>query len=185
MGVDPISLAVIGLTVASGVMKFSAGARAKKAAERQAAQASKAARINAENKRRDVRRVLGKIKANAGASGIEFSGSALDALEDSALEGEQDAQIIEFQGRQKAESILQKGRDAKVQGSIGMLTSFAQAGLAGASAFGGGASQGAQFGGEGGTGIFTNAAPMSSAESARAGITWNQPSGGAKLPGIN
>ena len=113
MGVDPISLAIIGMTIAGGVAQYAGGAKAKKAAERQADQADKVAQINADKKRRSVGRVLGKIRA---------------------LEGEQDAQIIEFGGRQKAEEILQKGREAKTAGAVGMLTSFASAALGGMNA---------------------------------------------------
>lgn len=57
------------------------------------------ARIDAEDKRRDNRRVLSSMRAAYGASGLELAGSPLDVLEDTAIEQELDAQRVEFEGR--------------------------------------------------------------------------------------
>lgn len=57
------------------------------------------ARIDAEDKRRDNRRVLARIRTQYGASGLSLAGSPLDVLEDTAVEQELDAQRVEFEGR--------------------------------------------------------------------------------------
>lgn len=61
-------------------------------------------RIAAEDKRRETRRRLSSIRAQYGAAGVQLTGSPLDVLEDSAIEGEQDAQRVEYEGRVAARS---------------------------------------------------------------------------------
>lgn len=56
-------------------------------------------RIDAEDKRRENRRVMASIRTQYGASGLSLAGSPLDVLEDTAVEQELDAQRIEFEGR--------------------------------------------------------------------------------------
>jgi len=56
-------------------------------------------RIDAEDKRRENRRVMASIRASYGASGVELAGSPLDVLTDTALEQETDTQRIEYEGR--------------------------------------------------------------------------------------
>lgn len=56
-------------------------------------------RIDAEDKRRDNRRVMASIRTQYGASGLSLAGSPLDVLEDTAVEQELDAKRIEFEGR--------------------------------------------------------------------------------------
>jgi len=60
------------------------------------------ASIDAEDKRRDNRRVMASIRAAYGHSGIDLIGSPLDVLEDTALEQELDAQRIEYEGRARS-----------------------------------------------------------------------------------
>lgn len=89
--------------VVGAIGQISAG-NAAAAAGRYNAQVSdnNAQRIRAEaateiqDKRRDVRRQLGSIRAAYGASGIDFSGSPLDVLADSAFEGEWDVTKIRY-----------------------------------------------------------------------------------------
>jgi len=57
------------------------------------------ARIDAEGKRRDNRRVLASIRTQYGASGLSLAGSPLDVLQDTAIEGELDARRTEYEGR--------------------------------------------------------------------------------------
>lgn len=61
--------------------------------------ALESARIDAEDKRRENRRVLASIRTAYGASGTSLAGSPLDVLEDTAVEQELDAKRIEFEGR--------------------------------------------------------------------------------------
>lgn len=93
------------------------------------------ARIDAEDKRRENRRVLASMRASYGASGLELAGSPLDVLEDTAVEQELDAQRIEFEGRARGrEGALQmlglqesatlsrmEGRSARTAGIMGAI----------------------------------------------------------------
>lgn len=83
-------------------------------------------------KNREVRRTLSTIRANYGKSGMDMAGSALDVLEDSALEGAQDVQMIRYQGDLRAqgysdEAISQRNgatlsrMNAKSQSSAGII----------------------------------------------------------------
>lgn len=56
----------------------------------------------ADAKARDNRRMLATIRANYGKSGLDMAGSALDVLEDSAIEGALDVQTIRYQGDVRA-----------------------------------------------------------------------------------
>ncbi len=55
--------------------------------------------IDADDHRRETRRILASIRTAYGASGIEMAGSPLDVLEDTALERELDTQRIQFEGK--------------------------------------------------------------------------------------
>lgn len=56
-------------------------------------------RIDAEDKRRQNKRVMASMRAQYGASGLSLAGSPLDVLEDTAVEQELDARRIEYEGR--------------------------------------------------------------------------------------
>lgn len=55
--------------------------------------------IDAEDHRRETRRLMSSIRTAYGASGIEIAGSPLDVLEDTALERELDTSRIQFEGK--------------------------------------------------------------------------------------
>lgn len=80
------------------------------------------ARIDAEDKRRDNRRVQASIRASYGASGVSFAGSPLDVLEDSAIENELDAQRIEFEGRSRARDAALQGQGASESAALSRNT---------------------------------------------------------------
>lgn len=61
--------------------------------------AIRTAQTDAEDKRRENRRVLASIRANFGASGLSLAGSPLDVLQDAATEQELDVQRIEYEGQ--------------------------------------------------------------------------------------
>lgn len=56
-------------------------------------------RVDADDKRRENRRVMAAIRASYGASGVELAGSPLDVLTDTATEQETDARRIEYEGK--------------------------------------------------------------------------------------
>lgn len=61
--------------------------------------AMRTAQIAAEDKNREDRRRLAAARASMGTTGLEFSGSPVDALADSAIEMALDTRRIEFEGR--------------------------------------------------------------------------------------
>lgn len=76
--------------------------------------------IDAEDQRRENRRMLSSIRTAYGASGLQMAGSPLDVLEDSAAEGELDAQRKQFEGRvrgrESALQMLEAGDQAVLSG---------------------------------------------------------------------
>lgn len=140
-----VEVAMIGLAAAGAVTgamgaiaagnsaKAQADAQAKAAAYQQQVQmrnqqiadqnrilALQQGEIDAEDQRRENRRMLSAIRTAYGASGLAMAGSPLDVLEDSAAEGELDAQRKQFEGRVR-------GRESALQ----MLEAGDQAVLAG------------------------------------------------------
>ena len=93
--------------------------------------ALRTARIDAEDKRRNSRRVLASIRAQYGASGLSLAGSPLDVLEDTAVEQELDAQRVEFEGRARGrEGALQAlglQKDASSAKTAGYIGAFGTA----------------------------------------------------------
>lgn len=57
------------------------------------------AEVDAEDKRRENRRVLASMRTSYGASGVDLAGSPLDVLYDTALEQETDTRRVEYEGR--------------------------------------------------------------------------------------
>lgn len=60
------------------------------------------AESDASSKARENTRTLATIRANYGKSGLDMAGSALDVLEDSAIEGAFDVSKIRYQGEVRA-----------------------------------------------------------------------------------
>jgi len=62
----------------------------------------RAGALDAMRQRKQVSRALGTQKAQYGARGVEWTGSPLNVMIESATEGELDAQIIEYNSKVKA-----------------------------------------------------------------------------------
>ena len=103
-----------------------------KVAERNRTMALDQTESEANQKQREIRRTLSTIRANYGKSGLDMAGSALDVLEDSAIEGALDVQTIRYQGDVRAqgytdEAIAQRNgaelsrMNAKAQGKAGAI----------------------------------------------------------------
>ena len=102
-------------------------------AARDASAIREQARFNAQESRLSGRKVVGKQRANIGASGVEFSGSALDLLAETAKESEREALKIEALGefgagsqdvqaaanRQRAAAFRKSGSGSLVGGALG------------------------------------------------------------------
>jgi hypothetical protein len=103
---DPVTwVYILGTAVAAGGAVYSANATRqterynRQVAERNATISRQQAAVSEAAARRDGRRALGKIEAGYGASGVVGNeGSALDVLEDSAIESELDALTIRYNG---------------------------------------------------------------------------------------
>jgi hypothetical protein len=81
-----------------------------------------------------ARRIAGENRAAIGASGVDISGSFMDALQDSDIESELDAQTAEYNGRAQARNYrLQAGADQS-SGTGALIGGFANAGAAGTNA---------------------------------------------------
>jgi hypothetical protein len=96
----------LGLQVASGI---ASGIQEGQAAEYNAKQATENARLARENSQEEARmqnvfsrKVLGQMRADVGASGLRFEGSAKDVYAASAAEAERDYRKILSQGEAQA-----------------------------------------------------------------------------------
>lgn len=70
-----------------------------------------------DDQQRENRRRLSAIRAQYGASGLDFSGSALDVFEDSAMEAELDVQRVDYQGKLRALGENDKAQLARMEAS--------------------------------------------------------------------
>ena len=78
-------------------------------AEMSASMVEQSGALDASRQRRDVSKLIGTQKAGYAGAGVELSGSPLDAMINTAAEGEYDAQIMEYNTRAKATSIRYGG----------------------------------------------------------------------------
>src|SRR5262245_61027351 len=118
------------------------GAAGKAAAEYNAAVATRNAGLarsqaaaDMGDKARENRRYLGELRANFGASGLAFEGSALDIFEDQAAEAELEQRRIRYSGElraigftEKAELERMKGKAASTAGILGAISAVVEGG---------------------------------------------------------
>lgn len=152
-GIEPLMIALSLGSAASGVVGAISSANAQAAsanynaavqernaviADQNRVQALRTAQTDAEDQRRENRRMLASMRAGFGANGFSMAGSPLDALEDAATEAELDARRIQYEGRASArQSQLQgigaqdsaalsrmEARNAKRAGYTGAATSL-------------------------------------------------------------
>lgn len=132
------AIGAIGAIQSANSAKASANYNAKvqennaKVAERNRTMALDQSESEAGQKNREVRRTLSTIRTQYGKSGLDMAGSALDVLEDSAIEGAQDVQTIRYQGNLRAQGYSDEATaqrngaelsrmNAASQGSAGIL----------------------------------------------------------------
>ena len=109
--------ATIGATLLGGFISGRAQQQQYKL-QAQAEEQSKSNTINEENKRRRMNAMLSQQRANIGASGITASGSAANALADSAYNMESELAIERYNSRQGVENIFQQSTDLVNQRDI-------------------------------------------------------------------
>lgn len=86
-----------------------------------------------------ARRIAGENRAAIGASGVDISGSFLDALQDADIESELDAQTAEYNGRAQARNYRMQAsadKSGEAAGYIGGVTNAAGAGTQAVSNYG-------------------------------------------------
>lgn len=125
---------VVGISAAVGAYSVVSQSRAQaawgkynaKVAERNAMMAKLGAEKEAGRKRAEVRKLLARQRAVYGKAGVEFEGSPLLVMADTAAEGELDALLIEYRGltqsqaqRSQAELDRMKARATKRAGWYG------------------------------------------------------------------
>jgi len=118
MGVETtlLAMAVVGGVVGTAASVYGSYKEGQDAAEASRYNASiaresagmteQAGALDAQRQRKQVSRVISAQKAQAGASGIELTGSPLDVMIESATEGELDAQIIEYNTKVRARGFM-------------------------------------------------------------------------------
>lgn len=102
-------------------------AAANKNADIQKGQAQAAlqeAQYAADQTRRRNLAVLGRQRATAGASGIQINGSALDVINDSAVQGEMDAQAQLYSGSARSRLDVAQAQNLRTQGNNAALGSY-------------------------------------------------------------
>jgi hypothetical protein len=122
----------VGGALMSAVGALKAGASAEKIGAYNAAATQQQAAADEATQRRRSGAVLAQARANAGASGIELSGSPLDVIANSAAEAELDALNIRYGGQVRAERAMIEGRVARANSYTAAAGSLMQ-GLSSAS----------------------------------------------------
>lgn len=114
--------AVAALTAGGSILS---GYETSRELNREASDTMNLATANAAAKRREVEQSLGQTTAAYGASGVDLSsGSALDALAQSAGQGELDAQNILYEGKVRASNLRTQAKSAKASGYLNAATSL-------------------------------------------------------------
>lgn len=122
MCLDPVSLAVIGIagSVASGVgaaaqsLNNAASMEAQAAGvERDADAAKKASAYEAARTRETVERTLGNQRAGFAANGVALSGSALEVMQDTAIEGDLDVEAIKWNSTVKTDGMKYEAKQLR------------------------------------------------------------------------
>lgn len=110
----------VGGALMSAVGALQAGANADRVGQYNAAAAQQQAAADEATQRRRANALLGQARANAGASGIELSGSPLEVIANSAAEAELDALNIRYGGQVRAER-------SRIEGSVARSQSYTTA----------------------------------------------------------
>jgi hypothetical protein len=168
MGIDPVSLAIIGSVVIGAGSSVMGGMSAKREAKKQAARAQETANIQAEaeEKRANSAARIQKMQFIKGGVGA-LTGSPLLVMQETYDQGQLNASNIRKTGAYQADMFKSQGNAAMTQGIMGAAKSVGTGFLQGADlgVFGGGNSNL-------GNGWHSTQAGADAA-AAKAGITWN------------
>lgn len=128
-----MAAAAIALTLISAATSIAGGVAAQKSAQAEAKQLRAVGEIEAEDRRRQTRRLLASQQvAFAGSGVVATTGTPLDVLGDTAAEEELAALRIQFGRENESAALRRRGDLAEIQG----LTSGLGTVLGGAASFG-------------------------------------------------
>jgi len=97
-------------------------------AERDALAAQQSAEYDAEQKRKETEKLLGRQRALYGKAGVTLEGSPLLLMEETASEGELDALMIEREGKIRAGSYQSEAALSRMKGSSAQKAGYYGAG---------------------------------------------------------
>ncbi len=128
-----MAAAALVLMAVSAAASVAGGAAANRDARAEAAHLKRLGKVEAEDQRRETRRLLASQQVAFAASGVDPSvGTPLDVLADTVAEAELAALRIQFGRESEAAAIRSRGRRAQTQGITGALGTI----LGGVSTFG-------------------------------------------------
>jgi hypothetical protein len=122
----PIAAAAVSAvgSVVSGVSQFSQARSQARYADANAGLAEQQAQSQATVIREKARRLSGQNRAAIGASGVDISGSFLDALADSDINAELDAQTALWNRKVEAENYKYGTRQSRASGQGALMGGF-------------------------------------------------------------
>jgi hypothetical protein len=130
----PYAVQAVGSLV-SGVSQYSQAKSQAVYAKANAGIAEQQAQSQAQAIREKARRLSGQNRAAMGASGVDISGSFLDALADSDIDAELDARTALWNGKIEAMSQRGQARAAKARGESALVNGIFGAGTSALRAF--------------------------------------------------
>jgi hypothetical protein len=132
MAASTISLATMAVAAAGsliqGASQASQAKRAGKVADANAEMAESQGAAEASLIREKARRLAGSNRAAIGASGVDISGSFFDALQDSDIASEMDAQTTAYNSKVQANNFRAQGKADRASGSSAMVGGVVGAG---------------------------------------------------------
>ena len=129
------ALSAVG-SIASGISQSSEAKRQAAYADANADLAEQQAGSQAQVIREKARRLAGESRAAIGASGVDLAGSFLDALADSDIDAELDAQTALWNGKLEAMNYRAQAKSARAQGRSALIGGFFGAGTSAISGYG-------------------------------------------------
>jgi hypothetical protein len=129
------ALSAVG-SIASGLSQQSEARRQAAYLNANADLAERQGQSEAQIIREKARRLAGQNRAAVGASGVDIAGSFLDALADSDIDAELDAQTALWNGKLEATNYRAQARSAKASGRSALLGGVFGAGTSAISGYG-------------------------------------------------
>jgi hypothetical protein len=135
----PIAMAAVQAvgSIVSGVSQNAQAKSQARYAKANAGLAEQQGQSQAQVIREKARRLSGQNRAMIGASGVDLAGSFLDALADSDIDAELDAQTALWNGKLEARNYRAQAKASKAAGSSALVGGFFGAGTSAMSGYAG------------------------------------------------